>query len=251
MTERRRQRIWVVMPAYNEELSLPKLLDRIEDTMFENGLNYTVVIVDDGSTDRTIEVANAYSTKMPLVVERHTVNQGLGATMRDGLIRAAELSDPRDIIITMDADNSHTPELIIQMTRRVREGCDVVVASRYQPGSVVRGLSISRRVLSFWGSRLFRVILPIPGIRDYTCGYRAYRAEILKQVVSEEGPAFFDQEGFQCVVDILLRLRKKDLIFGEVPLILRYDLKEGASKMKIWKTIGGMFRLMFQRRLES
>lgn len=246
---RRRQHVWVVLPAYNEEASLPALLEGIDDSMFEARLEYEILLVDDGSTDRTEEIARAFAEDHPLVYERHPKNLGLGMTIRDGLLKAAELAEPKDILVTMDADNSHSPELILRMVRMVREGHDVVIASRYQPGSRVRGVPFLRRVLSYWGGWLFRIVFPIPGVKDYTCGYRAYRADVLQRVVREHGETFFDQEGFQAMVDILLKLRKWDLIFGEVPLILRYDRKEGASKMNVGRTIKNTLGLMARRRL--
>lgn len=249
---RRRQHIWVVLPAYNEELSLPKLLAAIDEAMFESDLVYRILVMDDGSTDGTAEIARQAAERLPLVVERHPVNLGLGMTIRDGLMKAAELAEPRDLIVTMDADNSHSPELILRMVRLAREGHDVVIASRYQPGSRIRGVPFARRALSYWGSRLFRLIFPLPGVRDYTCGYRCYRAAVLQRVIASYGESFFDQEGFQCMVDILLKLRREpDLIFGEVPLVLRYDLKEGASKMRVWRTIRSTLSLMAKRRLEN
>jgi len=251
LAQRTRQRVWIVLPAYNEEASLPHLLERIEDSMFETGIEHQIVLVDDGSTDRTLEIANRAALTQPVIVERHPANLGLGATIRDGLLKACELSQPKDVLVTLDADNSHTPELIQRLVRLIREGHDVVIASRYQPGSRVRGVPMLRRIISYWGSWLFRVVFPIPGVRDYTCGYRAYRAGALQRTVAEHGREFFDQEGFQCMVDILLKLRKQDLLFGEAPLILRYDLKEGASKMNILATINDTIFLMIRRRLES
>ena len=59
----------------------------------------------------------------------------------------------------------------------------------------------------------------------------------------------FEFDGFQCMVDILIKLRRMDLIFREVPLILRYDLKEGASKMKVARTVGQTLGLIARRRL--
>jgi dolichol-phosphate mannosyltransferase len=250
--ERRRQHVWVVLPAFNEELSLPKLLAALDEAMFESNLAYHVVVMDDGSTDATAAIARQAALRLPLVVESHPVNLGLGMTIRDGLMKAASLAEPRDLIVTMDADNSHTPELILRMVRLAREGHDVVIASRYQPGSRVRGVPLARRALSYWGGWLFRLIFPLPGVRDYTCGYRAYKAAVLQRVIASYGESFFDQEGFQCMVDILLKLRREpDLIFGEVPLILRYDLKEGASKMRVWRTIKNTLGLMAKRRLGS
>jgi dolichol-phosphate mannosyltransferase len=248
----RRQTIWIVLPAYNEETDLPLLLDRIEDSMLEANLRYRIVIVDDGSTDRTLEIAEGAADRLPIHIEKHASNMGLGATIRDGLFTACQMAEPRDILVTLDADNSHTPELVLRMVRQIREGHDVVIASRYQRGSHVRGVPFLRRVLSYWGGMLFKVVFPIKGVRDYTSGYRAYRAELLQSVVSNSERPFFDQDGFQVMVDILLKLRRiPGLIFGEVPLILRYDLKSGASKMDVGATIGNTLRLMVRRRLQG
>jgi dolichol-phosphate mannosyltransferase len=247
---RRHQHIWVVLPAYNEEKSLPPLLEAIDESMFEAGLTYKIIVIDDGSTDETARIARQAAERLPLIVDRHEVNQGLGMTIRDGLVKAAQLAEPKDLVITMDADNSHSPELILRMVRLAREGHDVVIASRYRPGSRVRGVPFLRRVLSYWGGWLFRLAFPIQGVKDYTCGYRAYKAAVLQGVLSRYGQEFFDQEGFQAMVDILLKLRREpDLIFGEVPLVLRYDLKEGASKMRVWRTIRNTLELMLRRRL--
>src|SRR5207249_10318972 len=107
---------------------------------------------------------------MPIEVERHEVNQGLGATIRDGLRVAVSLARDDDVIVVMDADNTHTPGLIRNMVRAVPEGADVVVASRYRPGSYVRGVPLEPNVLSFGGRLLFQPPVPIAGLRDDTCG---------------------------------------------------------------------------------
>ena len=245
-----RRKVWIVLPAFNEEADLPPLLQRIEEAMDEARLSFEILIVDDGSTDHTYEIAEQWSNKVPLQVRKHEVNQGLGATLRDGVQWACELADPTDFIVTLDADNSHTPELILRMIRLVREGHDVVVASRFRPGSRIRGLPLHRRLLSRVAGVIFKITFQIPGIRDYTSGYRAYKANLLQKVTTED-PDFFDQDGFQVMVDILIKLRRdKDLVFGEAPLILRYDLKQGASKMDIWGTSTGTLRLLVRRRFE-
>ena len=246
---RPRRQVWVVLPAYNEEAALPVLLEAIDGAMSAAELPYRIVLVDDGSADRTAEIAERYAAKLPLVVERHPVNLGLGATLRDGLTRASELADAADVLVTLDADNSQPAGLIPQLVRAVDAGRDVVIASRYRPGSRVFGVPLVRRALSYWGSWLFRFVLPIPGVRDYTCGFRAYRAASLQQALSEQGRQFFDQQGFQSMVDVLLKLRGRGLTFGEVPLVLRYDLKEGASKMRVLTTTRSTLALIVKRRL--
>lgn len=241
-------RILVVLPAYNEEANIASLLRRIFETLTDDQMGFSVIVVDDGSSDRTREILEDTQREMPLIVQRHERNQGLGATLRDGLRQAAELANARDIIITMDADESHTPGLMLRMVRMIREGYDVVIASRYQPGSRIYGLSMRRRIVSRLASWLMRVVFPTPGVTDYTCGYRAYRAEALQQAYAAYGDSLVSQDGFQCMVDVLLKLRRLPLIFGEVPMILRYDLKRGSSKMRLMKTARNTLRLLWVRR---
>jgi len=247
----RSSKVIVVLPTYNEEQNLGALLERIDDALAEEHLRYEVIVVDDGSTDGTFDVAERYRGPVPLSIYRHNVNQGLGATTRDGLYIASRASEDNDIVITMDADETHTPGLILRMIRMIREGHDVVIASRYQPGARVYGLTLFRRIVSYWASLLVRILFPTSGVRDFTCGYRAYRAGILRQAIATYGEKFVEAEGFQCMLDILLKLRELHVVFGEVPLILRYDLKRGKSKIQIGKTMLQSLALLARRRIEA
>lgn len=251
-TPRRRQKIWIILPAYNEAADLGALLDRVDDAMFQANLDYQIVLIDDGSSDGTHQVAAEAATHYPMLIERHEINQGLGSTIRDGLLRAAAEADPSDVLVTLDADNTHTPDLIVRMVRMIREGHDVVIASRYQRGSVVRGVSLLRRFLSRAAGLFLRLVFPIPGVRDYTSGYRAYRAGVMQELIAASESRLTDQDGFQVMVDILLSLRNRcGLIFGEAPLILRYDFKDGSSKMNVGATITDTLKLVVRRRLSS
>lgn len=246
---RSQRKVIVVLPAYDEGQNLGQLLERIDQAMADDGLMYEIIVVDDGSSDNTVAVARDHGQYMPILVETHEVNQGLGATIRDGLRLAAGRCADRDIVVAMDADNTHTPHLIRRMTRLIDEGCDVVIASRYREGASVRGLSFHRQLLS-WGARIvFQLVFPMPVVRDYTCGYRAYRGAVLRSAFNRYGNDFVSEEGFQCMVDILLKMRDMDVIFGEVPLILRYDFKGGRSKLKIARTVYRTLALLVRRRL--
>ena len=122
--------VWLVLPAYNEEAGLAPLLAGFQAEMAKAGLDGRVVIVDDGSTDGTLGVIEEWSAKLPIELVHHKVNAGLGMTIRDGLRRAAELAAPTDVIVSMDADNTHSPSLIPAMIRETERGYDLVIASR-------------------------------------------------------------------------------------------------------------------------
>jgi dolichol-phosphate mannosyltransferase len=238
-----------MLPAFNEEAALGPLLDGVAAAMAEAGLAYAVVVVDDGSRDRTLAIAEERARRLPVEIVRHPVNQGLGAALRDGLTHAAARAAPGDAVVTLDADGSQPPALIPRLVRRLDEACDVVIASRWRPGSAVRGVPPLRRALSYWGGWLFRVLFPTRGVRDYTCGFRAYRTGLLQEAIAAEGAALFDQDGFQCMVDLLLKLRRRGATFAEEPLVLRYDQKRGASKMRVARTIVSTLALLIRRRL--
>jgi len=239
----------IILPAFNEEKALGDLLRAIGDTMTHEGTEYRVVVVNDGSADRTTDVAEELAATMPITVIEHEQNRGLGESIQTGLVHAAEHAHAGDTIVTMDADNTHTPALIHRMVRTLREGNDVVIASRYRPGARIKGVPGYRKVLSRVANLAFRLLFPTPNVRDFTSGYRGYRGGILKQAFSTYGDEFVSQSGFSCMVDILLKLRRLDAIMCEVPLVLRYDFKPDASKMVVLRTIGTTLRLMLTRRL--
>jgi dolichol-phosphate mannosyltransferase len=248
----------LALPAYNEEGNIAALLAEVRFT-FDEVLphrRYRIVVVDDGSDDGTVAAVRAFQTGMEHL-ERGTVeliehpeNRGLAEAIRTGLTACLDGADGRDIILTMDADNSHLPGLIPSMVRKIAEGHDVVIASRYQRGARVIGLSPARELLSFGASLMFRALLPIPNVRDYTCGFRAYRAGALSRVI-DDNPDFFSEQGFACMVDILLKLRLEQppVLMTEVPLLLRYDKKVGASKMDVGRTVRETLSLTLRRLL--
>ena len=248
---RRRSEVIFVLPAYNEEANLAGLLSSIELAMVEGQLPWRVIAVNDGSKDRTGEILSHCQSSIPLTVFEHSLNQGLGPAIRDGLRLAADSMDDGDIVITMDSDGTHVPGLVPRMVSLIREGHDIVIASRYRPGARVFGLSGFRTLMSNAASWIFRLALPIPGVRDYTCGFRAYSGASLKKMQRLYGDKLVEAAGFHCMADILIKCGQAGLICGEVPMILRYDLKGGASKMPVWKTVGQTLTLLLSRRFSS
>ena len=239
--------IFLVLPAYNEESNVGRLLTRVEETQRFMPVPIHVLLVDDGSTDQTAQVASAFNGRLEVEVLRHGTNRGLAAAIKTGLGAALQraVSDD-DVIISMDADDTHSPALFPRMLTCTREGYDLIVASRFTPGARVRGLTWARKVFSVGASAIFRMVVPMEGIRDYTCGYRAYRAPFLHRVWDRYGESITTESGFSCMADILLKCREFDPLAVEVPLILRYDRKEGASKMKVGRTVYDTFHLILR-----
>jgi dolichol-phosphate mannosyltransferase len=243
------RKIWIVLPAYNEEDSLPPLLEAIHNALAPTDIRYGVIVVDDGSRDATARIAREAAARGAVELIMHVTNQGLAAAIRTGLGAAVARSGASDVIITMDCDNTHPPRLIPQMLTKLDEGRDVVIASRFQPGAQVFGVPKSRMLYSIGAKWMFQILFPIRGVRDYTCGYRAYRADAIRQAAAMYGDQLITETGFSCMADLLLKLRHLPLAMGEIPLELRYDRRGADSKMRVLRTIRQTLLLMLRRRL--
>jgi len=239
--------VWLVLPAYNESQNLPPLLDRVR-TAWTGTVSFQVLVVDDGSLDDTSAVAKAASTTMPVEVVRHDRNRGLASAVRTGIGEACARAGDQDVVVLMDADNSHPPELAPIMVAEIAAGADIVIASRFVRGGREEGVPWRRRLFSRAAGLLLRCVCPIAGVRDYTTGFRAYRASFLKELWAAYGEGLIEASGFSVMAEILLKARALHPRVTEVPLVLRYDLKEGASKMRLGKTLRDYAHLL-QREL--
>lgn len=225
--------IWIFLPAYNEQESLPKLLPKIDTLLKQNQQSYHIVVVDDGSTDRTPELLQEYTQTLPLSVITHTLNRGLGETERDGFEYIASQCQPDDLIVRMDCDDTHEPEYIFTLQQKINEGYDVVNTSRFQPGGGQIGVSRYRAFISRAANLFMRFIFHIPGTWDYSCGFRAYKANVIQDAISIFGNNFIQLRGlgFTSTLEMIVKLHLLGCRFAEVPFVLRYDQKDSSSKM--------------------
>ncbi len=232
----------VVLPAFNEERDLPALLIRLKETLENQPFGYHVIVVDDGSKDRTAEIAEQAAATMPVRLVKHGVNRGLGCAIQTGLREAVKHGD---LVVSMDADNSHDPIYIADMVRHMNTNdTSFVIASRFQKGSVVKGVPLMRQAMS-WGCYLFmKAIVPYREVRDYSTGFRGYRASTLQRLIMQYGDKLIEESGFVCMLEVLLKLRSIGAKAAEIPYVLRYDLKEGASKMRVIRTIRRYFAVV-------
>lgn len=245
--------LWVVLPAYNEEDALPPLLQAYADVR-ANLPDLRVLVVDDGSADRTAEVVRQFAITHPWVeVLPHPHNMGLAAAMRTGLTTAVERAHDDDLIVTMDADNTHRPAEISAMVAKLdAERLDLVIASRFRPGAKMYGIPPERQLFSWTVSVLFGTVTPIRGVRDFSCGFRVYRAATLRKTIALWQDQFITERGFACMTEILYKYTALPGVrSGETPMILRYDQKPTATKMRVWQNIKDMFRLMWTHRLNA
>jgi len=224
----------VLLPAYNEQAAIGPLLDRIQSTLKVG--SFRVLVVDDGSTDRTAEIARDKAKTMPVEVLVRHKNGGLGAALSDGFEHAANTYSDSDLLITMDADNTFDPALIPEMEKSIEAGADLVIASRHVKGARVIGVPLLRKFLSFGIGTILKIVFHPKNIRDFTSGYRCFRMSLIKQACKRFNP-LIRSRGFAATMEILMKALAEDPVCQELPFTLRYDLKPGRSKLRVWHTI--------------
>jgi len=225
--------IWIVLPAYNEEASLPKLLPKIDGALRERDLEYRLVVVNDGSTDRTADILAEWQPKLPMDVVTHPLNRGLGETERDGFEYVAARCAPADVVVRVEGDDTHDPKYIFALTAKLQEGFDVANTSRFQPGGEQHGVDGYRSFISRCANLFMSVVFPIPNVRDFSCGFRAYRGQVVRDAIDVFGNDFVQLRGlgFTSTLEMIVKLHLLGCRCAEVPFSLRYDRKESASKM--------------------
>jgi len=238
--------IYILLPAYNEEASIDFLFPKLK-VFFEKEYsnNFQIIICNDGSTDNTLESINRWKDDLPIEIMLHKINRGLGETMRDLFERVAELAADDDIVVRLDCDDTHEPVFIKGMIDKLNEGYDIVIASRFVKGGGQEGVNAYRKTISYFATLFMRFFFPVKGLKEYTSGYRAYRAGIIKKAIKFYGNNFIQLKGlgFTCTLEKVVKFKILNARFAESPMILQYDQKRSPSKMVGSITTFGYFAM--------
>ena len=239
--------IWIGLPAYNEEKAIEKVLSSVVN-LKKKIKKIKIIILNDGSKDKTLINANKFKKKVPLYIVNNKRNKGLGNALYSIILFFKKKSSAKDKLVLMDCDNTHNPNQIIPMLKKVeRKKSFVVIASRFQKGSVVSNVPFLRNILSLTAFIVFNIFFMTKNVRDFTSGYRLYDKQAIEKFFSIIGNKYKPAAGFEMQLEILLKLRKSNINFFEVPINLNYKKKPTASKMNIIKTILNYLRLIILR----
>ena len=231
-----------VIPAYNEEANVPRLLADLEsrpDLWRDGG---RVVLVDDGSTDRTVDVARAHRGELPVEVLVAERNGGPGKAFDRGFRHVLETCGHDELIVTLESDTTSDLDAVEAMLAAAGGGADIVLASHHGTGELAN-VSAHRRFLSRAASSVIR---RGGGLDASTVSsfFRVYRAETLRAGYGRYGESLIQERGFACKAEILIKLSRMGITVAEVPVTLDWAKREGESKMKVLPTMGGYARLM-------
>ena len=238
--------IHVVVPAFNEAGNIEVLLPSISKRFASLGEAHRIVVVDDGSTDATADLARATAVQgYPVEVLSLGRNQGPGAAFRTGFLHVLKDAGSADLVVTLEGDQTSDPAILARMIRRAREeGDDIVLASCYLYGGGIKGTQVHRVGLSHIANGLMKKALGLSGLATLSSFYRVYQVRALSALRDRYGDAgFITTRGFECMVEILYRAAQLRLAISEVPMVLDGSRRVGKSKMRVLRTSVAYLRL--------
>ena len=167
--------IYFVFPVFNEEKSLYDFVTGLRKLMC--GQEYQMIAVDDGSTDKSLDILKALKGD-DLIVDTSIINMNVGAVFSVGINLVLSNANDDDIMIVLESDQTSDIELVKRLVDEIQgTGNDIAIASRYKDDGKYLNFSFVRKMLSFYANFLMRLCFPIKDVYDYTIFFRAYRIE--------------------------------------------------------------------------
>jgi polyprenyl-phospho-N-acetylgalactosaminyl synthase len=219
---------FIIVPAYNESAEIGRVLHSLLL------LNYPVILVDDGSTDNTPQIASTF----PVLLIRHSINLGQGAALETGM-EAARIMDA-DYVVHFDADGQHDPSDIERLlTPLYNDETDIVFGSRFLEGKTMGMPKAKKFVLRLgrWVNYLLTGVL----LSDAHNGFRALNKRALFTI-------HLHQSGMAHASEILFEAKKNALRYKEMPVHVQYTDYSIQKGQGVLNSINILFHLLFNRK---
>jgi len=215
----------IIVPMFNEEKVISSTVSQLKDTLNSLPESWEVLLVDDGSTDKTAAIAKDLAENDDRIhLFSYSPNVGRGKALRVGFENARG-----KFIVSNDADLSYHPKYILDIIRVLREepNVDVVIGSPYTKGGSTEGIPFLRLLISKIGNKIISFALP-GNLSTVTSIFRGYRCEALETME-------FESDGKEIHLEILSKALELGYKVKEIPVVLKGRTK-GKSKFKFRST---------------
>ena len=196
------ENVFVITPIFNEKENIPRLIKSFQDITekFESKFNF--IIVDDGSTDGTIEEIKHLKDNLNLEVLDYGCNKGPGYAFATGFEYLKDKITPNDIVVTMEGDNTSRIETLHLMIERLkREKVDCVLASPYAYGGGITNTGFLRTFLCHAANTFIKEMLGIRGIHTMSSFFRVYDARLIMKLQEVYQPRILMMNGIESMIE--------------------------------------------------
>jgi dolichol-phosphate mannosyltransferase len=241
--------LYIVIPVFNEAPNLERLFEGLRAAAEEAAdFDVSVVLVDDGSTDETPQLAHDLAKDIELTVLVHDENRGPGHAFGTAFAHLASRVRPDDLVVTMEGDNTSRTELIVKMLRRSEEGDDAVFASPYMYGGGILHTRPYRVMLSHIANTFVKEFLGVHGLLTVSSFFRLYQGSSLRRLQECYGDRIIERDGFESMVEVVMKMMYLDMSITELPMVLDTTRRAGVSKLNTRRTMIGYFSLFSRKR---
>lgn len=237
--------IYICLPVHNEAHTVGPLMWKLRKifTDPEFRRDFRLIVLDDGSSDGTLEVLNRYRTSLPLTILHSDTPVGYGRAV-DRLLRTALEETPypkRDAAIVLQADFTEDPTFIVDLVKTIEGGADIVSGVRSPlEEPTPRNLRWARFAAPWVLGRVHREA----PVEDPMCGFRAYRLIVPKKALRDDDtPLCASTEPWAANIEVLSRLVPHARRLEDAPLALRYSLHARPSRFKAMRALRELLRL--------
>ncbi len=222
----------IVIPAHNEEKRLPRTLEQVFAFLNQQDFTAEVVVVENGSSDRTLEIAQEYAGRHPQLRVLQNDERGKGLAVRLGMLEARG-----QYRFICDADLSMPIEEVVKFIPPALSDFDVAIGSREAPGAI----RFNEPAYRHWGGRAINLairLLILPGLQDTQCGFKCFTAEASERLFQLQ-----TLPGWSFDIELLYLARRAHLRVREVPIHWYFDAD---SKVKAVKDALNMLKDIFR-----
>jgi glycosyltransferase involved in cell wall biosynthesis len=197
----------IIIPAFNEETRLPNTLEQIVAFLQEQSYAAEVLVVENGSRDRTFEIASGFAQRYPNLHVFQQKQKGKGNAVRHGMLEARG-----EYRFMCDADLSMPIAELSKFLTPTLNGADIAIASREVKGAVRYNEPYLRHLTGRVFNNLIRLLV-LPGLQDTQCGFKCFRAQVVEAIFSYQ-----TLNGWSFDVEILYIAQRKGYRIREVPI---------------------------------
>ncbi|MBI3161214.1 MAG: glycosyltransferase family 2 protein [Chloroflexi bacterium] len=223
----------IVIPAHNEESRLPRTLGQVFAFLEKQSHSAEVVIVENGSSDRTLEIAHEFSSRHPNLTVIREAQRGKGNAVRRGMLEARG-----EYRFICDADLSMPIEEVSKFLPPASNDFDLAIASREAPGAVRFNEPFYRHL----GGRAINLAIRmfiLPGLNDTQCGFKCFRAEVAETLFRQQ-----TLMGWSFDIEILYLARRKKYRILEIPIHWYFDPDSKVNAVRdALRMLGDIFRI--------
>lgn len=226
----------IVVPTYNEEDNIGRLLETAHRVLSEAGITHELIVVDDASRDQTRPRVTELQTAIPnLRLIRRDNERGLASAMVHGYNSAAG-----EFLGAMDADLAHDPIHLPDMIKRlINDEADLVIGSRYVAGASFTGKPLVNKITSLVGQALVKLLLGLP-VKDTSNNYRVFRRTLWDKIKNRLHP-----DGNIMLTEIVYRAFQNHARIAEIPIDYR-ERQTGKSKLHITLEVARFFKNIYK-----